>query len=213
MRTGSNIRLRADGRYEARYIKGRDADGKPVYGSCYGKSYEEASRKREQAERRSQPVREMNLLILGAGSHGTEVRELAESLGIFRKIAFLDDDPENPRAMARCGDMARFVEEYPIAIPAIGNGEIRMRWLERLVETGFVIPVLIHPTAVVSPSAAIAYGSVICARAAIGAGAEVGRGCIVSSGATIHRFVKIPEGIHVDCGRVVTSDIVAEKEG
>lgn len=42
MRTGDNIRLRADGRYEARYIKERTESGRAVYGSCYGKTYEEA---------------------------------------------------------------------------------------------------------------------------------------------------------------------------
>ena len=205
MRTGTNIRLRSDGRYEARYIKGRDENGKIIYGSCYGKTYEEVQQKRDLAQRQSRPVREMNLLILGAGSHGTEVRELAQSLGIFRKIAFLDDDPGKTQAIGRCEDMERFLAEYPIAIPAIGEEKARMRLLRRLVENGFVIPVLIHPTAVVSPSTSIAYGSVICARATIGAGAEIGVGCIVSSGATINRFVKVPDGTHVGCGRVVTS--------
>jgi len=205
MRTGNNIRLRSDGRYEARYIKDRDEKGKPIYASCYGKTYEEAVEKRDLAQKQSRPVREMNLLILGAGSHGTEVQELARSLGIFRKIAFLDDDPEKG-ALGRWGEMEKFVEEYPIAIPAIGEEQTRMRLLKQLVEAGFVIPVLIHPTAVVSPSTQIAYGSVICARAAVGAGAEIGKGCIISSGATINRFVRVPDGTHVDCGRVITSD-------
>ena len=42
MRTGVNIRKRKDGRYEARYPKGRDAAGKLLYGYCYGRSFEEA---------------------------------------------------------------------------------------------------------------------------------------------------------------------------
>lgn len=42
MRTGVNIRKRKDGRYEARYPKGRDAAGKLLYGYCYGHSFEEA---------------------------------------------------------------------------------------------------------------------------------------------------------------------------
>lgn len=206
MRTGDNIRQRADGRFEARYPKGRDERGRIIYGCCYGRTYEEASEKRESILRQGQLVREMNLLILGAGSHGQEVRELAQSLNLFRRIAFLDDSAEKTEVIGPCADLARYVHEYPIAIPAVGDHDLRMRWLEELAGAGFVLPVLIHPGAVVSPSASIGYGTVICARAAVGAGAVIGKGCIISSGATIDRNVIIPDGVHINCGQVVTAN-------
>ena len=206
MRTGDNIRQRADGRFEARYPKGRDEKGRLIYGCCYGRTYEEASEKRESILRQGQPVREMNLLILGAGSHGQEVRELAQSLNLFRRIAFLDDSAEKTEVIGPCADLARYVHEYPIAIPAVGDHDLRMRWLEELAGAGFVLPVLIHPGAVASPSASIGYGTVICARAAVGAGAVIGKGCIISSGATIDRNVIIPDGVHINCGQVVTAN-------
>lgn len=43
-RKGENIYLRKDGRWEGRYIKGRRADGKAVFGSIYGKQYCEVKR-------------------------------------------------------------------------------------------------------------------------------------------------------------------------
>ena len=161
MRTGSNIRQRADGRFEARYAKARDERGRIVYGYCYGRTYEEAAGKRDAALAARGAVREMNLLILGAGAHGRTVRELAESLRLFPRIAFLDDDPENSLALGRCGECARFQEEYPVAIAAVGDQALRLRWTRMLARAGFVLPVLIHPTAVVSPSARIGYGSVV----------------------------------------------------
>lgn len=45
MSKGENIYKRKDGRWEARYIKSRQTDGKIVYGYCYGKSYSEAKQK------------------------------------------------------------------------------------------------------------------------------------------------------------------------
>lgn len=36
---GENIRKRKDGRWEGRYIKSREANGKAIYGSVYGKTY------------------------------------------------------------------------------------------------------------------------------------------------------------------------------
>lgn len=59
MRTGSNIRQRADGRYEARYTKARDERGRIIYGYCYGKTYEEAAGKREAILATKSSVREM----------------------------------------------------------------------------------------------------------------------------------------------------------
>ncbi len=45
-RKGENIRKRKDGRWEARYIKYRDPEGKIYYGSLYGKTYGEVKDKR-----------------------------------------------------------------------------------------------------------------------------------------------------------------------
>lgn len=187
MRTGDNIRQRTDGRFEARYIKGRDSQGHAIYGSCYGKTWEEAAEKREVLLQGFRPIRELNLLILGFGSHGQEVRELAESLKVFREIAFLDD--ERPEAIGPIRNLSRYVDTYPVAIPAVGDQNLRMRWLEQLAQAGFILPVLIHPSATVSPSAKVNYGTVICARAVIGPGAVVGRGSIISGGAAIDRGV------------------------
>lgn len=44
-RRGENIRKRKDGRWEARYIKGRKNDGKIIYGSIYAKTYKEVKQK------------------------------------------------------------------------------------------------------------------------------------------------------------------------
>lgn len=204
MRRGDNIRQRADGRFEARYPRGRDERGRLAYGCCYGRTYEEAARKREETLRRMVRPREMNLLILGAGGHGAVIQELARSLGVFRRIAFLDDDPAKSQAIGPCSSLERYVREYPIAIPSVGNRDVRMRWLDELAAAGFVLPVLVHPTAAVSPNAEIGCGTVVEARAIVGPGVSVGRGCIISSGATIDRNVRIPDGAHIACGRVMT---------
>ena len=45
MAKGENIFRRKDGRWEARYVKGRELSGKIRYGFCYGKTYREAKEK------------------------------------------------------------------------------------------------------------------------------------------------------------------------
>jgi len=47
LKVRANIRLRSDGRYEARYLKGKDADGRVYHGSTYGATSEEAEENRK----------------------------------------------------------------------------------------------------------------------------------------------------------------------
>ena len=52
-RRGENIYKRKDGRWEARYIKGKDINGRNKYGYLYAKSYTEVKEKLN--EIKSQP--------------------------------------------------------------------------------------------------------------------------------------------------------------
>lgn len=47
-RRGENIRKRKDGRWEARFPKGKNEKGKTIYGAVYGSTYKEAKEKRRQ---------------------------------------------------------------------------------------------------------------------------------------------------------------------
>ena len=44
-RRGENIYHRKDGRWEGRYIKGKNSEGKTVYGYVYSKTYSEVKEK------------------------------------------------------------------------------------------------------------------------------------------------------------------------
>lgn len=44
-RRGENIYKRKDGRWEGRYIKGKNSDGKAAYGYVYSKTYNEVKEK------------------------------------------------------------------------------------------------------------------------------------------------------------------------
>lgn len=202
MKKRNNIRLRKDGRYEARYEKGRTSDNKIIYGYCYGQTYQEAEEKRNQMIAQIKPLKELNLLILGAGSHGQEVYEIAKLHRIFGKIDFLDDD-ESKNPLGPCKDFEKYLSEYKVAIAAVGDKSLRIKWMYQLVEAGFVIPTLVHPAAIISDSAQINCGTVICAMATIGTNAKIGKGCIISSGATIKRNVILEDWQYVDYGEVV----------
>lgn len=199
MRTGLNIRKRKDGLYEARYIKGRTEEGRIVYGSFYGKTLEEAAAKRQaERDKMTVPPRQVGLIILGAGSHGAEVKEIAKMLRIFGRIDYLDDDTSKEGVIGTWQDAAKFRESYGCAIVAVGNRKLRELWLSRLTEMGYVIPTLVHPTAVISESAQIGAGTVVCANATIGTNAKLGVGCIISSSVTVARGATVEDWSHID---------------
>ena len=193
MKTGDNIRLRADGRYEARYIKSRDVNGKIKYGYCYGKTIEEVKEKRNYQLNKRKKNREMNLLILGAGSHGKDVKDIALQTHLFQKVSFLDDVVDNPDIIGKWHDYDKYLNEYPIAIVAVGDNRIRCQWMEKLENFGYIIPSLIHPTAYISNDVHIEKGVVVCARTTVSTGATLKKGCIIESGSTIPRNEEVPQ--------------------
>ena len=67
-RRGENIYHRKDGRWEGRYIIGRNMDGKPKFRSIYGKSYGEVKRELVLLKSKQMTSGEPMILIYGNGS-------------------------------------------------------------------------------------------------------------------------------------------------
>lgn len=154
-----------------------------------------------------------NLLILGAGQYGTVVKEIAEEMQCFEKIAFLDDTYGNEKAdetyheaaIGRLSDYEEQTPNYSYAIVAMGNPQLRREWTEKLVEVGFKIPVIVSPRAFVSPSAQLRYGAVIEPLAGVQANAVVGIGSFVSMGAVVNHNAFVGDYCHIDCNATVES--------
>jgi len=197
---------RNDGRWEARYVKGYSENGRAVYGAVYGQTEEEVIEKRNAIytvteEEKTQPAK-MNLLILGAGSHGHSVKEIAESLRVFQKISFLDDKETGEGIIGKCSDAQKFKDEYPCAIVAIGNNEVRRKYATFLKGCNFLIPSIISPAANISKDAKIGEGVVIMPQSTI-SNAEIGDFCILASNSLVNYGCEVGEYCHIDCGGII----------
>lgn len=64
------------------------------------------------------------LLILGAGRCGQMTKEIAEAMGCFTQINFLDD--QAPGAVGKLLDYEWFSTEYGYTIPAMESGTQRL---------------------------------------------------------------------------------------
>lgn len=149
----------------------------------------------------------MRLLILGAGSQGPVVKEIAEAMGVFSEIAFLDDNPNNPLAIGALADCEELVDYYPVAIPSFGNGELRKKWVEKLEKEGYIVPTLIHPSAMVSPNAKICNGVVIEAKVIVSSGAVIRKGALISGGSVVEVISNIGEFAHIGSAVTVSKGV------
>ena len=124
-----------------------------------------------------------NLIILGAGGYGRTAAETARAMGVFGRVAFLDDGCTGTDILGPCTDYIHFAGKFRWAYPAFGANALRAAWLEKLAAAGYSLPALVHPRAYVSPTADIRPGAVVLALAAVGACAVVEQGAIVNMGA------------------------------
>ncbi len=149
-----------------------------------------------------------NLLILGAGQYGLVAKEIAVSMKSFDRINFLDDNSEI--AIGKIGDIAKFRDEYDMAVVAIGNSSLRLKLIDELCRIGYKVPYLVHERAYVSPSAKIGMGSFIEPMSVVHASVVVEKGCIISAGVVLNHNSTIHEGCHINCGSVVKARAVIE---
>lgn len=145
-----------------------------------------------------------NLLIIGAGGHGHVVKEIAESLNLYEKIEFIDDN--NSEAIGKRIDLKKYISEYKYAFVAIGNNELRKTIQNELIEYGYKIPTIIHKSSYVSPSAKVGIGTLVEPMAIINTNSIIGDGCIISLGTKIDHDIKIGDFCHINVGSIIKAN-------
>ena len=142
------------------------------------------------------------LIIIGAGGHGKVVADIAENIGGYGEILFLDDSdsPKNMkyRVVGKTDDFQKYADaEFAVAI---GSADARARIQEKLGLAGAKIATLVHPRATVANSAQIGEGSVVMAGAVINPDAKIGIGCIVNTCASVDHDSEVGDFSHVSVG-------------
>lgn len=144
-----------------------------------------------------------NLLILGAGGHGKVVLDVAESMKYYEAIYFLDDGKETGtevlghEVVGKISECHLHSKNYTDAIVALGNNEVRLELTKKIKELGYHIPILIHPSSVVSQYANIKEGTVIMPQAVVNANAKIGKACIINTGTIVEHDCVVGDGAHI----------------
>ncbi len=145
------------------------------------------------------------LLILGAGGHGKVVAEIASLMKQWDEIAFLDDKEElkevnGYKIIDKLKNYKLYKEEYKNAFVAIGNNKLRINLINNLLMEGFNVPILVHPTAIISKNVKIDKGTVIMAGAVINTNSVIGKGCIINTSSSIDHDCILKDGVHISPG-------------
>ncbi|WP_019908918.1 acetyltransferase [Paenibacillus sp. HW567] len=146
-----------------------------------------------------------SLLILGAGGHGKVVAETAMLTRQWDRIAFLDNNNNlnNLMGIPIIGCFETYVDHvksYSHAIVALGNNITRLIWMAKLEKAGFEIPVIIHPSSIISRFCEIESGSVVLAGVVVNANTSIANGCILNTSSTIDHDCIIGKGVHISPG-------------
>lgn len=160
---------------------------------------------------------ERNLLIIGSGGHGRAVLDCALALGAFSAIEFATnaDRPVaipgfrilDERAMAP----ESIASDYAAVVVAIGDNHARLEKIDQLEEAGVSLPVIAHPSAVVSRFAKIGVGSVVMAGAVVNSSARIGKGCIVNTGAIVEHDCSVGDGAHLSPNAAIGGGVLVGK--
>lgn len=149
---------------------------------------------------------EKKLLILGAGGFGQSIAELAELLGKWKSISFVDDRWPEQQQAGRYTIIANIQSLETInvgdfeAIIAVGNNQIRQKWQQLLLDLFIPIATIIHPQTVISPSVKIGQGVTIMAGCVIGTNTIIQDGVILNIGTLLDHDVMIQHFSHLSVG-------------
>lgn len=157
------------------------------------------------------------IYIVGAGTYGEVMHEIAITLGYVIKGFFDEDDQKKNKNIMGINVITKFslLEKKDIQnkqfIVAIGNNPVRQNIMTKINQFGGYTPSLIHPTAVISPSAEVGKGVYIHANAYIWTKVKVRDFCIISPNVVIAHHSNLGEACLVSTLSSVGASINLEE--
>jgi sugar O-acyltransferase (sialic acid O-acetyltransferase NeuD family) len=140
------------------------------------------------------PIDSASVVVFGAGGHGKTLIELIRASGALDPVGVIDDASSVSEVLGvpvigTRNDLAGIRGDgIGLAVNAIGgitNMSARVEVSGLLTSEGFMMPVLVHPSAVVEESARVGPGCQVLAHSYVGSDAVLADGVIVNTGAVV----------------------------
>ena len=169
---------------------------------------------------------EKKLLLIGGGGHCHSVLDSVLTAKEYNQIGVVVKDQDNYNDLLEDSfvanyligtdqDLSRIYEEgwreAFITLGSVGSTKGRRSLFSVIEMIGFVMPIVVDPSAVVSDRTEIAAGVYIGKHAVVNAGSKIGIGAIINTGAIIEHDCVIGDFAHVSpgatlCGQVIVGE-------
>lgn len=171
------------------------------------------------------------IYIIGAGTYGEVMFELAKTLG-YEVVGFYDEDNKKHneiimgiKVLGKFSSLGEADIKDKSFVVAIGNNEVRQKIMEKINYLCGRTPTLIHPKATISPSAKIGKGVYIQANACIWTKVKIGdftiispnvvichhtsigKACLISNISGIGASMEIGDGTFVGMGATIATGV------
>ena len=157
------------------------------------------------------------LAIFGAGGHGMVIADAALEAG-FELVGFVDQArqagdiiiPADGKLIHKpisVIDLEAIDRDEAALIVGIGDNTSRSRVQQRLLEQGYKLTNVIHPSATVSPRAKLSDGVYVGPRATVNIQAELAEGVIINTAALVEHHCQIGAFAHIAPGVVLTGGV------
>lgn len=157
------------------------------------------------------------ILLVGAGGHCKVILDLLlrskqyEVAGIIDVKERVGDRIFGVPVNGTDDNLSRFFKKGVkfcfISAGSVGDTRLRVKLYNFAKKSGFVLPNLISPYALVSSRAFLGEGSFIAPGVIINAGSQIGNNCILNTGAIIEHDCKIGDFAHVSPGAVLSGGV------
>lgn len=164
-------------------------------------------------------MQQPGIIGIGAGGHCRVVMDLIRQQGVWQLHGVLDADPA---LHGNCLDgvpvlgddsLLRDLRQQGIqtaflGVGSIGNPAIRQKIHQRLLESGFCCPVLVHPKALVAQPVTMAPATCVMQGAILNPGCAIGTAAIINSGAIVEHDCQIGDFAHISPGAVLGGGVL-----
>ncbi|MDK2821976.1 MAG: hypothetical protein PWP31_1941 [Clostridia bacterium] len=159
------------------------------------------------------------ILLIGGGGHCKSVLDSILVSGEFSEVGIIDMKENIGKdifgvPVIGCNDNISdcLRQGYEYAFVTVGGKlKIRISLFDLIEKTGFVIPTIVDPSAVISANAFIEKGVFVGKKVVINAGAVVKKGAIINTGAIVEHDCLVGEFAHIAPGVVLCGGVCIGK--
>lgn len=156
------------------------------------------------------------LAIWGASGHAKVVLDIVRCQGLYQFIGFLDDLNPGRHGTEFCGapilggkdQLPRLLEQKIDILLGFGNCRMRLDLTNHLQSLGFLLPVAIHPHAVIAEDVLIGAGTVVAAGVVLNSGSKIGKSVIINTSASVDHDCIIHDAVHICPGVHIAGHVV-----